>query len=334
MDIQNVISFIWRASASLSPLLVWWGIIQLCIQIAQKKDRNLVLVCRKCCTIINPTISKLGVQINILKGELENARVLSFHAYVANKGKKDVRLTNDLSPITLHCSKSYRWLNAAVEKTPKNMICNALIRSDQDLSIDWDLLKKGETIHFVGIAEIIGRKRNEDTLQFYRSLEIISRIEDVPPIQKKLENEDESIVREYRNLIESKQLYFMGVLIVVLGLFVHFFGPDYKEINVDSVYEPVYSVGLKSDNSIQEIIITASGDSIVTTPLDVKGKLGSSEKISVSEFNKQYNISDIGSIRYPQKKMIELIVVYMGLALIVLTFITDFIRSLIVRHKT
>lgn len=333
MNITSIISFLMKIGISLSPILVYYSVFHIIKGIAKKKEKKLSLICDKCLTIIDPNISCLGININNIPEKSSKKRIIYFKACFKNLGKRDVRIDKESVPIFISCGDSFKWLNIAIIKNPKNCKCDIRVETDCKLSVRWDLLKRGETIHFQGLAEILGKKKKEDTLRFFNSLEIESRIDDVPPITKNLCNEDEPIVSEYRSRIESTQVIFMGILMCVLGLFAYFFTPDNTEVDLDKVYMPVISVEQNYNNLTKEVTLSALKDSLIVTGVVDNDEFGESKKITVTDFNRLYSINGVARVRSPQKKYITLFVFYMGLFLIVSNFIWSQIRRWRLKKK-
>jgi hypothetical protein len=283
-----------------------------------KKSVSLEFRNKECYSLFRDDVNRLNIELIYNKTALSNTLIL-LKAKLINNGQIDIDKNRIYNPLKIKSSEVYKWLEATVTSSPTGAKTNIDLLTEQEIQLNWDLLKRNEYIEIEALVEITGELGNEGEkgTDFYNNLTFDYRITDLNSIQKEKQVSNSLKRKSFFDRI-SKSLAI--VTIVVGAIFLSF--ELFPSINF--MEKQVVSYAIKKDNSelVSIISVNNNSDEIV---LLVEGE-SEKRELSVEEFNRSYSLQRIENTTVDPEsslfnRIIGIVYMLMGVLLLLLKLI-------------
>jgi len=300
-------------------LTIIFGIYSIWIYKKTKKTISLEFQNKECYSLFDDEINHLNIKLLYNENTLSNTIIL-LKAKLINNGQIDIDKNRIFSPIKILCTEKFKWLEVNIISQSDGTSANIQQNSENEIQVDWNLLKKDEFIEIEALIEVIINEdiKDDKAIQFYNELTFDFRITDLNLVHKEnQESKHEKRIKSIKSL--NKVSTFVASVSILVGAFTMFSGfyPNLsfvkksKDINYlinDGNISKVYTIQSKSNNTIN---ITENNTS-------------NSMELSLNEFNNKYKIVSINNTINSEKKV--LLDKIVGLILLVLGFILFFLN--------
>lgn len=252
-----------------------------------KRNVSLEFLNKECYSLFRDDVNRLNIDLIYNKKPLNNTLIL-LKAKLANNGQIDIDKNRVYSPLKIITTDDYRWLESNIASKPEGSQVSISIQNDNQIQLDWDLLKKNEQIEIEGLVEIKNSETSdgEKGIEFYNSLSFDYRITDLNSVQK-----EKQISRNLRRRMFSRRLNdTAAITAILLGvLFISFeFIPK-----IDFMKKEIVKYNLhKGENESIASLIPSKSDMIKITIDDIE----EAKELTVEEFNNSYKIKKIENI--------------------------------------
>ncbi len=241
---------------------------------------------KECYSLFKEDINRLNIDINYKGKTIDNYLIL-FKATITNNGNLDIDKSRIFSPLKIIIDKNFKWLETNISEITNGVNADIKNITDNILELNWDLIKKNEKIEFEALIEIPQNKEIEEiTEEFYKSISFDFRITDLNKIDKIIDSNSKEIRRK-----KSKQkVAVMSIIMLLFGLAL-FFSPEApKYLSILPISQSI-EYSLKSNDTTVSVTIKAKD----SNQMQLKNK-DIDEEISISEFNKKFQIQKVNSI--------------------------------------
>ena len=283
-----------------------------------KRSVSLEFRNKECYSLFRDDVNRLNIELIYNKTALSNTLIL-LKAELINNGQIDIDKNRIYNPLKIKSSETYKWLEATVTSSPNGVKTNIELLTEQEIQLNWDLLKRNEYIEIEALVEIQGEldKEGEKGTDFYNNLTFDYRITDLNSIQKE---------KQVSNLLKRKSFFdktskALAIITIVIGaIFLSFeFFPS-----INFMEKQVVSYAIKKDNNelVSIISVNNKSDKII---LSIEGEEEKRE-ISVEEFNQSYSLQNIKKTTVDPKsnlfnRIIGIVYLLMGVLLLLLKII-------------
>ena len=263
------------------------GIIGILSILFYKRSRNkigLQFQNRECYSLFREDVNRLNIVLSYDNKPLTNTLIL-LKAKLINNGQIDIDNNRIYSPLKIHTSSEYKFLECTITSQPAGGDVNIQLNSERDIQIDWDLLKKEEFIEIEILAEIVGKSKidGEKALDFYNNIDFNFRITDLNSIQK--EKELSSRNRFKKTILSAVKIYIIIVFVGSLIFLVLYFNPKLgSKIGATTIEYRI------SDGESSKVTRLKVNRNKVTVRFMETDEI---IEISTEEFNKLYKIQNI-----------------------------------------
>ena len=297
-------------------LTIMFGIYSIWIYQKNKKTISLELQNNECYSLFDDNINRLNIQLLYNEQPLSNVIIL-LKARLINNGKIDIDNNRIYSPLKILCKEKFKWLEINTTTQSNGTSASIKQNSDNEVEINWNLLKKDEFIEFEALIEVVDNEDMQDdkAIQFYNELAFDFRITDLDSVQK--EHQKSNYEKRFQTRkIYNRMVYIIASFGIPLGIFIlsSSFYPDFvflknkENINylvADDNTSYTWRIEPNSRNRIN--IIEIKTDNVIES--------------SLNEFNKKYNIIKIDSITHSKKqdipdRVFSLILIFLNLLLL------------------
>ncbi|MGG6232333.1 hypothetical protein [Tenacibaculum sp. SDUM215027] len=285
------------------------------IWVYKKSKRNVSLEFRntECYSLFRDDVNRLNIELIYNKTTVNNTLIL-LKAKLINNGQIDIDKNRIYNPLKIKTTEIYKWLEATVTSSPTGASTNIELISDQEIQLNWDLLKHNEYIEIEALVEIIGEleKEGEKGTEFYNNLNFDYRITDLNSIQK--EKQISNSIR--RKALSNKMSKIMAIVSIIIGaLFLSF--EFFPAINIMEKQVVSYAIKKGNNELVSIISVNNKSDKI---KLSIEGEEDERE-ITIDEFNRTYELQKIKKTTIdPKSSLFNRIIgaVYIGLGLLLL----------------
>ncbi len=267
-------------------LTIGFGIYAIVSNKRTRKKVSLSFGKNECYSLFKKDINRLNIDVNY-KGESLNNYLILFKGVIENSGNLDIDKNRIYTPLKIISKKEYKWLETTVSGHPNGATVSIYKIADNEIEINWDLIKKGEKIEFEALVEIpFDNELEKATEVFYESLKFDFRITDLNGVDKIQDYNSE----DYKRTRAKKNLLFIGIVTFFTGggiLLASYLGPIKTNVQYEltGVKDTIFvEIGSKNGN-----LITIKNDSInIDKP--------------IVEFNKEYKIQKVNNVVQEDKQ--------------------------------
>ena len=267
----------------------------------------------QCYSLFKDDIARLNIEIIYNNNVLSNALIL-LRARIINDGHTDIDKNRVYTPLKLISQKDFTWLDAKSILGPKGSTANVQIVNENEIQIEWDLLKSDEFIEFEAIVKV---SDNQSTVRdFLNGITFDYRITDLNSIHTE---EDASKVKHRRYGIK------MGTIVILIGIF--FLCLEFIPAFNDALIVKDIDYGILSDTILIRSKIkgkNVDNISLITENSEVK-------VMTIRDFNEFYKIDSIEKIYIDDFSLFFIwFMRIMGIFMIILGglfFVTIFIKK-------
>lgn len=256
----------------------------------KKSKRNVSLEFRnkECYSLFREDVNRLNIELIYNKTTLNNTLIL-LKAKLINNGQVDIDKNRIYTPLKIKSSEIYKWLEATITNSPTGAQTNIELLTEQEIQLNWDLLKQNEYIEIEALVEIKGKleKEGEKGTDFYNNLTFDYRITDLNSIQKEKQISN-SIKRKRISGQLSKVLSIIAIIVGIIFLSFEIFP------SINLLKKQVVNYEIKKDNNKLISIISTNNksDKII---LSIEGE-EEKQEVSIKEFNQSYELQRIEKI--------------------------------------
>lgn len=279
-----------------------------------KKERKVSVVFKnkECYSLFREDVKRLNIDVIYNKTALKNPLIL-LKANLINNGHIDIGKNRIYKPLKIKSSETYNWLEARITSSPKGAKTSIALLNDQEVQLNWDLLKQNECVEIEALVEITGEleQQEEKGTDFYNDLSFDYRITDLNSIQK-----EGLIPASFRMFSIINRGGNVLIVLAILAGILFLSLESFPELNF--LDKQIINYSIKKDSLILTSIIDSRHFDEIT--LKTEG-IDESIVISVRDFNANYTIQDIkNTISDPKFKEFKGIIgtIYIILAILLL----------------
>jgi hypothetical protein len=237
---------------------------------------------RECYSLFRDDVKRLNIELSYNKKPLSSALIL-LKAKVFNNGQVDIDKSRIYKPLKIISTKEFKWLESRITCQPIGATTNVTIITQNEIQIDWDLLKTKEFIEIEALIEIDNYDKLEGNkaIKFFNELTFDYRITDLNSIQK------ENVVSIYKKGFYNQysrtlaiSFMFGGLLLFISGYYppLSFLSPQQIQFRIES-----------DSNKFTGYLVTKNSDLVEIRIPESRKKI----KIPIKEFNEKYKIVQI-----------------------------------------
>lgn len=195
-------------------LTIIFGIYPIFISKKNKKEVSLKFSKKECFSLFDNIIKRLNIEIKYNQNQCDNSLIF-LKASILNSGKSDIDKNVIFEPLKIILSDNYKWLEFKVINNPSNFNVISEMKSETEIILMWDLLKKGEEIEFEALVEDLTQKNDEfSSARFYDSISFNFRITNLNKIDKEESTKEIIYIKNW-----AKTYFVLGLFYLLLGIF-------------------------------------------------------------------------------------------------------------------
>jgi hypothetical protein len=259
-------------SGTLGTIL--FGLLSIYFYMKSKRKVSLKFTNKECFSLFSDAVKRLNIQLNYDYRAISGSLIL-FKGEITNDGKVDIDVNDIKKPLSIISQDNFKWVEVKVINQSEGIKSDIKIISQNELKLEWDLLKINEFIEIEALIEIEEEENLSKVraIDFYEGLKFDYRISNLNSIQK------HDTKRKYEFLAIGIIMFVMVMLFLDTATNNKDFIKIVCSIEKDSVQKPA------------EIIINSSKE------LSILG-WDKEKNISFDEFNKNYRIARFEKINY------------------------------------
>jgi len=262
-----------------------FGIYQIWVYKRKKRIVSIEFKSKECYSLFSDDVRRLNIEVSYNKEPISSALIL-LKAQIINNGLGDIDRNRIYKPLKIISSNEFKWLESRITFQPPGATTNIELITQNEIQIDWDLLKSKEFIEIEALIEIKDHNTiDEDkAVNFLKGITFDYRITDLNSIHKQdpiLRDENEFKYRFLKTVATA--VIGVGLLIVILS-FVPV-SPFFSEKRFE------YVISIDSTKTYGSLLITKK-DSIEVIISNTNEKT----KMTIKEFNEGYKIERIDKI--------------------------------------
>jgi len=272
-------------------ITICFGIYSIWFNKKNKRKVSLEFKKKECYSLFKDDVSRLNIEMSYNKKPVSSSLML-LKAKLVNNGQGDIDKSRIYKPLKLIADKNFKWLEAKITNKPDGAISELEILNENELKVEWDLLKAEESIEFEALIEIKNVENSvvDNASVFYDTLTFDYRITDLNSIQEEKPKSD-----NFFNMI----VYPFLIIIILMGFMIsdifptiHFLPRQYELEYVIANHDSTENATILPirENRV-EVLKLKSKESIIMPINDFnrKYKVLKIDDVNVSTFDAKFN---------------------------------------------
>ena len=306
MDINIVVGIMGVVATLIGSLLGVYYMVQ------QKKYSQIRVFHNYSISLFESIVKNLdAVEIN-LNGEKIDESLILFQITFANTGTLDIEKDLIFSPVKISLPQIYHWKVCRVIKASEGINLK-IDKSDDSVTIEWDMLKVGEFFVLDSLVEAPSHSNNSGEVSLknlFADLSVRHRIKHLREIKKeKSFPSNVSLKSSVRNFILTS---------LILGVVAFFSAKNFYDQSFN-----LYTTNPQQSHENSTFYRFSSTDFSSVVVHEITGDIREKKVLDVNEFAEQYNTEV-----YIEREIIGLVMVY-TMALLYLIAVFFFLTQLV-----